>query len=304
MTHGELIGAAALVVALGGPLLFGLAGVMRAWRERAPAAVAGRWDWRLTTHSALLYTLAFNIVFFIQELFLVVPKALTPGLRPTLYHNNHRWAGDHPLEALFQGTGAVAIFLAGLIFALLVRRGAGGTPAMRLFFIWMAYHGLFQSLPQIVVGAIVPENDFGMAMDYLALSPAAKTVAALAALTAIVAVGLWLVRPLLALADSDALIETAGRRARFILNAATVPALAAIPLIILFRVPREVIEVVVPPIAVTIVGIAWIQAGSWWVRDVRARPFAGRRALLGPALAALGVLLFFHLVLRPGVDFF
>jgi len=69
-------------------------------------------------------------------------------------------------------------------------------------------------------------------------------------------------------------------------------------------VPREVIEVVVPPIAVTFVGIAWIQAGAWWVRDVRARPFVGRRALLWPALAALAVLLFFHLVLRPGIDFF
>jgi hypothetical protein len=32
--------------------------------------------------STLLYTLAFNLTFFIQELFLVVPKALTPGLRP------------------------------------------------------------------------------------------------------------------------------------------------------------------------------------------------------------------------------
>jgi hypothetical protein len=56
----------------------------------------------------LLYTLAFNLTFFIQELFLVVPKALTPGLRPTLFHNNHLWQGEHPLASLFQGTGALA----------------------------------------------------------------------------------------------------------------------------------------------------------------------------------------------------
>ncbi|WP_157123717.1 hypothetical protein [Allosphingosinicella indica] len=41
---------------------------------------------RLPLHSTLLATLAFNLVFFVQELFLVLPKALTPGLNPTLYH--------------------------------------------------------------------------------------------------------------------------------------------------------------------------------------------------------------------------
>ncbi len=40
-----------------------------------------RWDWKLTLASALLYALAFNLVFFVQELFLVLPKALTPGPR-------------------------------------------------------------------------------------------------------------------------------------------------------------------------------------------------------------------------------
>lgn len=43
------------------------------------------WNWKLTVASALLYTLAFNSIFFTQELFLVLPKALTPGLRPTLF---------------------------------------------------------------------------------------------------------------------------------------------------------------------------------------------------------------------------
>ena len=71
--------------------------------------MALRPTWRLPIASALLYTLAYNLTFFIQELFLVVPKALTPGLRPTLFHNNHTWQGDHPLASLFQGTGALAI---------------------------------------------------------------------------------------------------------------------------------------------------------------------------------------------------
>src|SRR3546814_11139599 len=92
----------ALLLSLsGGPLMLCLICWMTT-RQAAPAS-ACRWNWPLTSNSALIYTLAFNLVFFTQELFLVVPKALTPGLRPTLYHNNHGWEGDHPLASLFQG---------------------------------------------------------------------------------------------------------------------------------------------------------------------------------------------------------
>ena len=57
----------------------------------APAAVGrrtclpGSIGWRPVAHSMLAYVLAFNLTFFIQELFLVLPKALVPGLQPTLY---------------------------------------------------------------------------------------------------------------------------------------------------------------------------------------------------------------------------
>lgn len=96
------------------------------------------WNWRLTATSALLYTLAFNSIFFIQELFLVLPKALTPGLRPTLFHNNHTWEGAHPLASLFQGTGALATFLTAIACVLLLRRGSGRS-SMRLFLIsWLS----------------------------------------------------------------------------------------------------------------------------------------------------------------------
>ena len=111
----------------GVPLLLGLVGILarlgegRRQPHRRPRGIGG-----CSLQSGLLYTLAFNLTFFIQELFLVVPKALTPGLRPTLYHNNHNWEGDHPLERLFQGTGALAIFLTGLVFAWLAQRGPAG----------------------------------------------------------------------------------------------------------------------------------------------------------------------------------
>src|SRR4030095_6048469 len=108
--------------------------------------MTSRPSWRLAICSGLLYTLAFNLTFFIQELFLVLPKALTPGLRPTLFHNNHSWEGEHPLASLFQGTAALASLLTGMAGALLLRRGAGRSLAIRLFLIWMTYNGFFQAL--------------------------------------------------------------------------------------------------------------------------------------------------------------
>lgn len=307
MQHGGIVAILFPLVALGGPLLLGLAGLW--WGRASPAALgsaaAPQWDKRLTAQSAILYALAFNLVFFIQELFLVLPKALTPGLRPTLYHNNHHWEGDHPLAALFQGTGALAIFVTGLAFTLLLRNlRAEGSTALRLFLIWMAYHGLFQSLPQVVVGAISPDNDVGMAMDYLAMSATAKTIAALVALTSMVAAGLWLTRPLLGLAANESRIAGAASRARFIFQVATLPALIAIPVIIAFRVPREMAEVIAPPIAVTIVGISWIQANAWRVADAKPGGFSVARPILAPLAALLILLAIFQLILRPGIPFY
>jgi hypothetical protein len=303
MSHGATFGLI-LGFVFGVPLLIGLAGLVAGRGGARPASPPPRWDWRLLAQSGLLYTLAFNITFFIQELFLVVPKALTPGLSPILYHNNHRWTGDHPLETLFQGTGALAIFLTGLFCAWLLRRGAGKTQGMRLFLIWMAFNGFFQSLPQIVVGAFNPGNDVGMAMDYFAMSDAAKLAAALVALAAVAAAGLWITRPFLETADDARQLASPSRRTAFAFNAASAPALLAIPFIILFRIPREIGEVVIPPILVTLIGIAWVQAIAWRIADAGPAPIAGRSSILIPLALVLALLAIFQLVLRPGIPFY
>jgi hypothetical protein len=272
-----LIGIASALVLLAGPLLLGLVGLIGARRAPADARPdpAVPWNWTLSITSALLYTLAFNITFFIQELFLVLPKALTPGLRPTLFHNNHRWDGDSPLTSLLQGTGALAIFLTGIGCALLLRRGPDRSPTIRLFLIWMVYNGFLQSLPQVIIGAVVPENDVGMAMAYLHLGATAKTAAALLALAAIPWVGLRLTGPLLNLAQDPAQITGARARTRFVFQVATVPAMTAILLIIPFRIPRNWIEVVMVPIVVTVIGEQfWCAIGCLCTRR-RSAPFAG-----------------------------
>jgi hypothetical protein len=306
VNQGKLIGIAVALVLVAGPLLLGLTGLNRALGASADAVPepVKPWNWTLTINSALLYALAFNLTFFIQELFLVLPKALTPGLRPTLFHNNHSWEGDNPLAGLFQGTGALAIFLTGVAFALLLRGGLGRSSTVRLFFIWMTYNGFFQALPQVVIGAISPRNDVGMAMNYLRLVTITKTVAALVALFAIPPAALWLLRPLLSLAEDPACIASARARTRFIFRVATLPALTAILLVIPFRVPRELVEVVVLPVVVTVIGIAWLQAGAWRVSGVTTVGGSSVGSIAYPLGALLILLVLFQLLLRPGVHFY
>jgi hypothetical protein len=302
---GKLIGIAIVLILIAGPLLLGL-GLIRV--RQAPAEAVAEpgmpWNWKLAINSALLYALAFNLTFFIQELFLVLPKALAPGLRPTLFHNDHTWQGENPLASLFQGTGALTILLTGVACALLLRRGLGRSSTLRLFLIWMTYNGFLQSLPQVIIGAMNPRGDVGMAMDYLGLSATAKTAAALVALAAIPPVTLWLRRPLLSLAANPACIASARARARFIFEVATLPALTAILLIIPFRVPREWIEVVMVPVVVTVIGIAWLQAGAWRVSGVRTGDSSRAGPIIYPLGALLVLLLVFQLLLRPGVRFY
>ena len=296
-----VIGVGVLLVCVIGPVLAAL-GAMRADAPGAAPPGPARCDWHLMACSTLLYTLAFNLTFFLQELFLVLPKALTPGLHPILFHNNHTWSGDSPYVALLQGTGALAIFLSGIVCAVLARGCRFRSRTLRLFLVWMAYCGLFESLPQVVVGALVAQNDVGMALRYFGLGLPARTVAALAALALMPAAGWHLTRDFLALASTPA--QTAGGRARtaFIFQVATLPALAGIALIVPYRVPREAVEVLAVPAVVSLLGTIWIQACAW--AAVAARPHAdARESLRWPLGAAVALLLVFQLILRRGIPF-
>jgi hypothetical protein len=257
----------------------------------------GRIGWRPMIHSLLAYVLAFNLIFFIQELFLAWPKAFVPGLTVTLFHNNHRWVGEAPVADLFQGTGALAILLCGLLFAAILARQARPS----LLVLWLAFHGLFQSLPQFVVGAISDGQDVGQAYKYQGLGSGGAALIAMAAMAVIPIAGLWLGDRFLATAWEDWQIHS--RRARFgyLLRMAGLPALAAIPLLVLFRIPGELIELLVAPVLALLVGYGWLQLAAF-----RPGPFkAGGTppVQLGAlSLAVVALLAIFQLVLRPGIS--
>jgi len=290
MTAVSLIGFATALVVVAGPLALWLAGWFRF--PRLGGAPSRHWNWKLTVMSALLYVLAFNLTFFIQELFLVLPKAFTPGLRPTLFHNNHSWEGASPLASLFQGTGAMATLASGIVCALLLRRGSGRPAATHLFLFWMGYSGLFMALPQIVIGALSDQSDLGMFMGFFDLETSAKTVLALVALGLIPCAAAWL-----------ASLLPRGHQ-RFVSRIVTLPALLALPLITLFRMPREWIEVLMVPLVVSFIGVAWIQAGAWRARPAADHAAAASGSFAWPLGMVLCLLLLFQLVLRPGIHFY
>jgi len=294
-----LIAGVALALFVVLPSALCIAGLARAPAARQPKQ---RWDMRLSLASMLLYVLAFNLTFFIQEFFLALPKAFTPGLRVMLYHNNQIWQGTSPLAALFQGTGALATCISALVCALLLAFADVRSVTWRLFLLWMVVCGAFMALPQVAVGALSAGGDLGMAMGYFHLGINAKTALALTALAAMPVIGLLLARAWLALCAGADGSANARERARFVFRTVTLPAIAALPVIVAFRVPRSWLEVLFLPVVVTWFGTIWIQAGACWL-DSPYRPKAGdpRVSLMLPFLAALVLLLVFQVILRPGI---
>lgn len=255
------------------------------------------WDNRIALASTLLCALCFALTFFWQELWLVLPKAMTPGLDPTLYHNDHTWRGSDPIAELLQGTGALSTLAIGLTFLVILMRAHIASVTMSLFFFWMAFQGLFQALTQVVIGTLLSGNDFGRALAYLGAEDAAKFALFVCAVGAMWFFGRILTRfyPLARAPGAP--------RSRGFAFVIFIPALLSIGLIIPFRLPREIIEVVLIPVIVNVTGASWVIAGAIRARDAGNITFTEIPRLAGPAVAVGSLLFFFQLVLRPGIEF-
>lgn len=241
--------------------------------------------------AALLCALAFNLTFFWQELWLVIPKALTPGLHPVLFHNNHDWTGDAPNVDLLQGTGAIATLVSGLVACGVLAFARRLSPSWRAFAFWMAFQGLFQSMSQLAIGTLLPGNDVGRALGYLRIQP--PTTWGLLALSVLgmAAAGAWLAR-----------VGEASRERRFGWGVLAV-IVASLVLIVPFRLPRNLIEVLLIPTVVEVMGAGWLILGAAMVGRAGGPANAARPAVVAPAIALGLLLLVFQLVLRPGVAF-
>lgn len=269
-----------LVLALGiAPLIAGLALAKPTATPSLPAP-----------GSIVLCALAFSLTFFWQELWLVLPKAWA-GLDPILFHNDHDWRGDAPVAELLQGTGALGTLGGGAVFLALLALAPQASATWRAFFFWMAAQGLFQAFSQLAIGTIISGNDVGRALAYLGVGAAAKAGLMVLAALGMAGAGVVLARlsPL----------EARGRAFGWSVLAAL---LAAIVLIVPFRVPRHPIEVVLIPLVVHLMAAGWLALGAALDRR-RGTAVAETPALLVPLVALAVLLAVFQLVLRPGVGF-
>jgi hypothetical protein len=58
------------------------------------------------------------------------------------------------------------------------------------------------------------------------------------------------------------------------------------------------------PVVVTLIGIAWIQAGAWAVEGVKAGEILKSKSTIYAFSALLILLLVFQVILRPGIRFY
>lgn len=257
----------------------------------------GEWNVRTAVVSTLLCALCFCVTFLWQEIWLVIPKALTPNLHPTLYHNDHTWTGDDPIAELLQGSGAIATLTSGLVFVAISITVRIASPTWRLFFFWMAFQGLFQALTQLAIGTLLTGNDVGRALAYLGGGVVVKVALFAGAVLAMYWSGIALARiyPIASVARAE--------RSRAFAAVVFFPALLSVALIVPFRVPREAVEVVLIPLIVNGIGSAWLIAGAVSTRARGGIDAGGLPKVLGPAISLCVLLAFFQLVLRPGISF-
>jgi hypothetical protein len=281
------------------PVIWGLYGYVTTRKDTKQTIENTGSSWPLIINSAVLYALAFNLIFFIQELFLALGKRWL-GLKAVLYHNNHNWEGSHPMDALAQGYGATAIFITGVICLLIARRIRLSTHWLQLFFLWMAFQGLAQSLPQFITAAMAPDTDTGQAYTYLGITDKVGLLISIAGIILMLLTGMAYSKYLLQLAPSNNHSADAYRRFNYLFRIAVAASVIGIMLIIPFRIMPW--DRALAPVMVTLISIPMVFANAWNVKKVQTiNSDVNRKIFIWPVIFLIILLLIFQLILAKGV---
>jgi hypothetical protein len=160
----------------------------------------------------------------------------------------------------------------------------------------MSFEGIFQSLTQVAIGALLPGNDVGRALNYLQVNVPTRWGLLALAITTMCAAGIWLARAYPAELEPMPVSRKFG--ASLLLTA-----MVAIPFIVPFRVPRNLVEVVLIPFVVNFIGVGWVVLGAGLLPRRPHHLALVRPRVAGPSFAVVATLLLFQLVLRRGVAF-
>ena len=288
-----------ITILLVGPILWG----WRNWvKYRGPSVPKHIANYTTLINSAVLYALAFNLIFFLQELFLVLGKKAL-GLKAFLYHNDHKWVGEHPFTLLMQGSGAAAIFLIGLICLLIFRFIPYTKSIWKLFVLWLAFHGLIQSIPQVMVAYFDPNTDVGEALvGYLNLSQPFLIILAITSITAIAVISIWFSRQLLEFVSGDVDLNNPKVKFKYIRFIAVGAGIMGSILVVPFRIPP--IGQAFTPFIVLVFSIPWV-----WSAAAVSKPIThtsnriNEKIYLSPIVLLVLLLILFRMVLAPGLEF-
>lgn len=281
------------------PIAWGIRNVLKYKGIKAPTPKS---NIITTLNSAVLYAIAFNLIFFLQELFLVLGKKAL-GLEAHLFHNNHTWVGEHPTTPLMQGSGASAIFIIGLISLLVFQFIPNAKSMWKLFVLWLAFHGLIQSIPQVTIGFLDPGTDVGEALvKYLQLSQPVLIILALSSIAAIALLSIWFSKPLLEFAPIDLDLSNPKVKLRYIRAIAVGAGLIGSILIVPFRILP--MSQAITPFVVLTFSIPWV-----WSAAVVSKPAnlnstgINQKIYWIPIVFLILLLILFRVVLAPGLRF-
>jgi hypothetical protein len=252
-------------------------------------------------NSSVLYALAYNVIYFIQELFLALGKQWI-GLKAYLYHNNHNWVGEDPRDDLMQGLGALVIFFLGILLLFLFFRMRKSAHWTNLFVLWLAYNGLNQSLPQITTVPIDRRSDMGQAITYLQLGDTMDYLLSYVSVIAIIALAYGFSKWFMQFTPAHISLNHGFKRFRALFYIVLLPGILGT--IILFPYRIMPIDRYQMTVLFLIICVPATFAFSWMVKGVKSVDNeVNQKILLTPIMLSILVLLFFQLVLAPGVVF-
>ena len=290
-----------LATLLIGPYLLMLIGYFKGRSQVQSADPRGKNSLRLIVNSAVLYALSYNIIYFIQELFLALGKQWI-GLTAYLYHNNHNWEGSDPRDQLMQGSGALAIFILGISLLFVYWRMRDSRSWWTLFLLWLTHHALIQSLPQVFTAPMDPGGDTGQAMVYLNMPHSVNITLAALSILATIWLSYLFSKYFLALGREGQNFDHPFKRYRTVWQTAVLPAILGTILLFPYRIPP--VDRYTMTYMLLLISIPSVFAFAW---TGKAPKTIGNEAyskiLILPIVLSILVLLFFQIVLRPGVVF-
>ena len=259
-------------------------------------------SWSRLLNETVLFALAFNLIYFIHELALVVAGAWL-GNDPILFHNNMHFTNmSLPMQNLAFTAGPVAVFVAGLLGLASYFMVRQSNSIFSVFVFWFAYHGLWLFLGQLPEMAFSSHNDFARGLAVFNLGQPIRLLLTVCGIAGLILLGLFATKPLLATALTNNEVVTAGSRRKLIVQSGILPWLLGSILIIPFRL-SPVERIILPFFGGVPLILTLLNAGR--SKNIfAANPSLNKKISWGGIMALFAVFCFFRFVLAPGVPMY